>query len=311
MVGLAAPHGVAYDPCLGTGRLLAQAVQAADGEHGVTQAAGQEIGPEQALIAQLYFIISGADIAVEVGDVFSHDAYPDLAADCIVADPPLGVIMRPETIDRDDPRWLYGDPVPSDAPSAWIQHVIYHLAPGGRAVILVPNSALGGGGRGRVLQRIIRADLVDAVVSLPSGTLDSTRIPTALLVLQRDRSNGVRQGTPGPVLMIDIQQEVQDHRKVSPLEEATVNAVIDQYGAWSKKADLPADPSRSVVVYNELAANDFNLDPRRYTMRPAPDIAPDDLEQERRALEVELMSLLEECRVVDDALRDSLAGGRS
>jgi len=52
----------------------------------------------------------------------------------------------------------------NDKDAAWIQHCLYHLADGGRAVILLPNSVLFEGGRfGRIRQRIYqKLGLLDA-----------------------------------------------------------------------------------------------------------------------------------------------------
>jgi N-6 DNA Methylase len=311
IVGLAAPRGVVYDPCTGTGRLLAQATHAAESKHDFDRAVGQEINIEQVLIARLYFMIIDVDVDLELGDVFRYDAHSGLAADCIIADLPLGMRLPPDALKEDDPRWLYCDPSRSDATGAWIQHIVYHLAARGRAVVLVPNSALFEGARGRVLQRIVKAGLLDAVISLPAGTLTSTAIPTALLVLRRDRPNGATLGTPGPVLMVDVQPDHRDDKRAPSLTVPIVRAVITQYETWSAKGEPRAGQPAAVVSYATLAANEFHLHPRRYTALPIPQVTTADLEKDRVALQIELEELIEACRVVDASLTASLQGDRS
>ena len=294
MLGLTDPHGAVYDPCVGTGRLLAEAARTALSKQDAVHAASQDISPTQTLIARLYFTISKVDVALAVGDIFLHDAFPTLAADCVVADPPLGMRLRPDQVSRDDPRWLYGDPSPADPSGAWLQHILAHLAPGGRAVMVVPNSVLRGDSRDRILQRIIRADLLDAVISLPSGMHIGTKVPIALLVLRRERPNGARQGMPGPVLMVDCQPSAVSRASVT----VDVPALLRHYTDWTNTASTisgPTTPS-AIVAYSTLANNEFALDPRRYTKAPVTNPAST---RSRKELESALSKALDDLRCID------------
>jgi len=311
MVALAAPRGTLYDPCVGTGRLLARAVHSARRMGRESRAVGQEINAEQALIAQLYFMISGVEVDLEVGDTLRADAHASLAADCILADPPLGMNLPRGSLAANDPRWLYGDPASSDATGAWIQHIVYHLTPKGRAVMVASSSALWGGVRGRVLQRIIKANLLDAVVTLPSGTHAAASIPIALLIFHRDRPNGAHQGTPGPVLMIDIPKLTGGTQRAPSLDEPTVRAVAGQYEAWLATGTAIAGLPAAVVSYATLAEHDFALEPRRYTALPSPVLPSLARMRERAALEADLKTLLKNCRAVDRQLVGLLEGDDS
>ena len=73
---------------------------------------------------------------------------------------------------------------------AWIQHFIHHLAPpngrgGGVAGFVMANGSLssGSGGEGEIRQRIVEADLVDAIVALPPQLFLTTGIPACLWFL--------------------------------------------------------------------------------------------------------------------------------
>jgi len=175
----------------------------------------------------------------------------------------------------------------------------------------VSPNALFGGVRGRVLQRMVKADLLDAVVGLPASTLSSIAIPTALLVLRRDRPNGATLGTPGPVLMVDVQPNPREGKRATSLSASMVKTVTAQYETWSARGKPRIGQPAAVVSYETLAANEFHLLPRRYTALPVPQLRIADLEKERAALETELKELIEACRTVDASLTASLQGERS
>src|SRR5207248_2628508 len=91
--------------------------------------------------------------------------------------------------------WVYGTPPVGNANYAWIQHFIYHLAPadgrgGGVAGFVMANGSLSSntGGEGDIRRKIVEADLVDAVVTLPPQLFYTTGIPVCLWFLTRDKT---------------------------------------------------------------------------------------------------------------------------
>lgn len=63
----------------------------------------------------------------------------------------------------DDVRWKYGTPPNGNANFAWIQHIIHHLAPTGRAGVVLANGSLSSqsGGEGEIRRKLVEADLVE------------------------------------------------------------------------------------------------------------------------------------------------------
>ncbi|MDE7468654.1 MAG: SAM-dependent methyltransferase, partial [Desulfovibrionaceae bacterium] len=61
-------------------------------------------------------------------------------------------------------------PPAGNANYAWIQHMIYHLAPNGKIGLVLANGALSTqtSGEGEIRKRIIEDDLIEGIVSLPS-----------------------------------------------------------------------------------------------------------------------------------------------
>ena len=60
-----------------------------------------------------------------------------------MANPPFNMKEWDTGIKDDDPRWHYGRPPSGNANFAWLQHMLYHLAPNGSMALLLANGASG------------------------------------------------------------------------------------------------------------------------------------------------------------------------
>ena len=88
-----------------------------------------------------------------------------------------------------DERWTFGLPGRSND-WVWAQHLLFHLAPKGKGVMVVSFGALFRGGREReIREQIVGGNQLDAVIGLPPGLLPGTSIPIALLVFDDGRAN--------------------------------------------------------------------------------------------------------------------------
>ena len=70
-------------------------------------------------------------------------------------------------------------PPASNANFAWLQHMIYHLAPGGRMGMVLANGSLSSqsGGEGDIRKNIVNADLVDCIIATAQKPLTSSNVP--------------------------------------------------------------------------------------------------------------------------------------
>ena len=87
-----------------------------------------------------------------------------------MANPPFNLSNWGAEQLKDDVRWQYGMPPASNANFAWLQHMIYHLAPGGRMGMVLANGSLSSqsGGEGDIRKNIVNADLVDCIIAMPT-----------------------------------------------------------------------------------------------------------------------------------------------
>ena len=68
---------------------------------------------------------------------FLKDAHPDLKADYIIANPPFNISDWSGELLRNDGRWKYGVPPTGNANYGWLQHMLYHLSPTGKAGVVL------------------------------------------------------------------------------------------------------------------------------------------------------------------------------
>ncbi|HYN36296.1 MAG TPA: N-6 DNA methylase [Actinomycetota bacterium] len=186
-----------YDPCFGTGGLLATAARRLRKEAlqmppkawtDVQQRSvfGVEINPSAYSIGLARVVLEGIEHpGLELGDALERPVARDRSSegfDCILAVPPWGRRVQPEIGSH--------FPVPTtNAETLFLQHVMAALRRGGRAVIAVPEGLLFRAGRDRLVRKELLSDYcVEGVVSLPAGAFQPyTGIKTSLIVFRRDQ----------------------------------------------------------------------------------------------------------------------------
>jgi type I restriction enzyme M protein len=270
---------------------------------------GQEINSQVWAMARLNLAIHGVGAELALGDVFGHDSYPQLRADCVITVPPWNQRLPIAESLEGDPRWVWGEPGSNDGNAAWIQHCLYHLSDSGRAAMVLPNGVLFEGGRaGRIRQRIVKAGLLDAVIALPPGLFAWTGLPCAVLVFTKGRPDV--DGKPAPTLMVDLSDAAEGQgRRSASLPDDVITGTARLYRDW-RSGESPKAKNAAVASFDDLAAHDFIIDPRRYlsVAQSSPNL--ERATQERRDLVARLGRLTQASREADDQLKAILEVGR-
>ncbi len=228
-------NGRVYDPCCGSGGMFVQSskfVAAHGGKLNDISVYGQESNPTTWKIARMNLAIHGIepDLGAANADTFYDDAHPRLKADFAMANPPFNLSNWGAEALKDDVRWTYGLPPSGNANFAWLQHIASHLNPnGGRAGVVMANGSLSSqsGGEGEIRRKMIEADLVECVVSLPSQLFFTTQIPASLWFLARKKKR------PGTTLFIDARQMgTMINRKIRELTDEEIAKLGETYEAY-------------------------------------------------------------------------------
>jgi hypothetical protein len=260
LVRIADPHGVVLDPAVGSGEFLIDAARAARRDIDVY---GQELNENTWRLAVSRLVLRDIEPRIARGDSFKRDAYPDLRAEVALCDPPAGM-RHSHLLDLgDDPRWrLLGliEPPPGRAAGfAWLAHVIYHLAEDGRGYVLLPiGSLFNRGAEGRLRSELIRQGMIEAVIALPAGAMESTGVRFAIWVVRPKTPN------PQPVLLID------GHEKPGSLSSQLSEQIANTINEWRSDPDrFEASPGfAATVAVLDLLGGDASLLPSRWVYEP-------------------------------------------
>ncbi len=322
-------QGRVYDPCCGSAGMFVQSVEfieahaTGNGNGGRARSQisiyGQELNYTTWRLAKMNLAIRGIDGRIEQGDAFLNDRFPDLKADYILANPPFNMKSWGGEQLRQDRRWKFGVPPTGNANFAWVQHMIYHLAPTGYAGFVLANGSLSSNqsGEGEIRKNIIEADLVDCIVALPDKLFYSTQIPACLWFLARDRSGrggpGVRpfRDRRGEVLFIDARRMGRmvdrTHRELTDEE---IQKIARTYHAWRGESeageyqDIPGFCKSATL--DEIRKHGYVLTPGRYVGAEVKDDDDEPFDEKMKRLVAQLREQQAEAVQLDAAIAKNL-----
>jgi type I restriction enzyme M protein len=310
--------GRVYDPCCGSGGMFVQSAGfvAAHGGTGADIAIyGQEFVATTWRLAKMNLAIRGIDanLGERADDTFHRDLFPDLRADFILANPPFNKDDWFSEALRDDGRWSYGLPPAGNANFAWVQHFVHHLAPNGGAGFVLANGSLSSkqSGEGEIRRKLLEADLVDCIVSLPEKLFFNTGIPVCLWFLAKNRHGNGHRERRGEVLFIDARQLGRmETRTLRVLDDADIARVAGTYHTW--RSLEPATPYADVSGFctaaslDEVASHDFVLTPGRYVGAADAEADDEPVEEKLARLRARLLEEFEEAKRLEAVIRERL-----
>lgn len=200
-------------------------------------------------------------------------------------------------------RWKYGVPPAGNANYAWIQHMIHHLAPNGKIGLVLANGSLSTqfSGEGEIRKKIIQADLVEAIVAMPSNLFYSVTIPVTLWFISRNKKN------KGKTIFIDARKMGtmidRIHRELSDEDIAKIAGTVEayQHGTLEDEKGFCA-----VATLQDIEKQDFILTPGRYV---GIEDGPEDdepFEEKMARLTSELSEMFEKSHALEDEIRAKL-----
>ncbi|MDO8777290.1 MAG: class I SAM-dependent DNA methyltransferase [Burkholderiaceae bacterium] len=236
LVAVLAPHhGKVYDPCCGSGGMFVQSekfIEAHGGKLGDVAIFGQEANPTTWRLAAMNLAIRGIDFNLgrEPADTFTRNQHPDLRADFILANPPFNISDWWHGSLEGDPRWEFGDPPQGNANYAWLQHMLHHLKPAGRAGIVLANGSMSSSqnNEGQIRAAMVDADVVEVMIALPGQLFFNTQIPACLWFLVKQKTH-----RKGEVLFIDARKQATMISRVqSELTDTVIERIAATVAAW-------------------------------------------------------------------------------
>lgn len=264
--------GRVYDPCCGSGGMFVQSERFVDAHGGKVDDIsiyGQESNPTTWRLAAMNLAIRGiaANLGKEPADTFARDQFPDLKVDFVMANPPFNISDWGGKKYESDPRWQFGRPPDGNANYAWLQHIFWKLRPGGSAGVVLANGSMSSntGREGEIREAMVRGDIVEVMVALPSQLFLNTQIPVCLWFLTNDKTRNGRDRR-GETLFIDARKlGKMETRVLKVFTEEDIAKIADTVRGW-KSGDGYEDTlgfCKSALL-DEIESNNFVLTPGRY-----------------------------------------------
>lgn len=301
-------HGRVYDPCCGSGGMFVQSakfVESHSGNINDISVYGQDSNPTTWKMAQMNLAIRGidADLGQYNANTFFNDCHPTLRADYIMANPPFNLSDWGADKLQDDVRWKYGIPPAGNANFAWMQHMIYHLAPNGRIGMVLANGSLSSqsGGEGEIRKNIVNADLVDCIVAMPPQLFYTTQIPVSLWFLSKNKSQ------KGKTLFIDARKMgTMVTRKLREFTDDDIKKIADTYKAFADGTLEDVKGFCAVVGTDEIAKQDYILTPGRYVGIEEQEADDEPFDAKMTRLTGELSAMFAKSHELEEDIRKNL-----
>ncbi|MFC5520874.1 type I restriction-modification system subunit M [Polaromonas jejuensis] len=316
LVAVLSPHsGKVYDPCCGSGGMFVQSekfIEAHGGKLGDVSIYGQESNPTTWRLAAMNLAIRGIDFNLgrEPADTFTRNQHADLRADFILANPPFNISDWWHASLTGDARWHYGDPPQGNANYAWLQHMLHHLKPTGRAGIVLANGSMSSSqnNEGQIRAAMVEADVVEVMIALPGQLFFNTQIPACLWFLVKKKTH--RQGE---VLFIDARKQASMISRVqSELTDEVIDRIAGTVAAWRGEADAGEYQDilgfcRSVPLA-EIARHGHVLTPGRYVGAEEVEDNDQDFATKMQQLTEKLGEQMAKGAELDQLIRQKLRG---
>ncbi|EIW8580530.1 type I restriction-modification system subunit M [Klebsiella aerogenes] len=297
------PGDTICDPACGSASLLMKCGRKVVQNHGSKQYElyGQEaIGSTWSLAKMNMFLHGEDNHKIEWGDTIRNPKLLDkngdlMMFDVVTANPPFSLDKWGHDDVENDKfgRFRRGLPPKTKGDYAFILHMIETMKPKtGRMGVVVPHGVLfRGSSEGKIRQKLIEENLLDAVIGLPEKLFYGTGIPAAILIFKK-------QKVDDNVLFIDASREFKSGKNQNSLSVENIAKIVKTY----REGDN-VDKYAYLASLQEICDNDYNLNIPRYvdTFEEEKEIdlmavcaERKQLQEQLAALEVEMTKYLEE-----------------
>ncbi|MGK8168988.1 type I restriction-modification system subunit M [Pseudomonas aeruginosa] len=322
--------GRVYDPAMGSGGFFVQSEEfiaehggkVANGKTGQISVYGQENNPTTWKLAAMNMAIRGLDFDFGGGpaDTLQNPLHINLTHrfDYVMANPPFNMKEWWNAKLEKDPRWLPGcTPPQGNANFAWLQHMLYHLAPTGSMALLLANGSMSSNtnNEGEIRKQLIERDYVECMVALPGQLFSNTQIPACIWFLTKDKANGFnldkkKRDRRGEFLFIDARQ--LGYMKDRVLRDFTlddIKKVAATFHAWQHDEGYEDIPGFCYSAsLDDIRKHEHVLTPGRYVGAEEQEDDGEAFADKMARLTAQLSEQFEESAKLEDEIKKNLAG---
>ncbi len=292
-----------YDPCCGSGGMLIYSAEHIRNENGNSMKNISLFGQERNLntwsIAKMnMFLHDLFDAQIKRGDTFTEPLFLEDGGklqqfDRVIANP-----MWNQDYDKNDVkesqaynRFNYGFPPKNRADWGWIQHMLASANQDGKVGVVLDNGVLfRSRSEGKIRKKILKDDLIEAVIALPSNLFYNTSSPGCILMLNKNKPAERKD----KVIFIYGEEDYEEGSNQNFLRDKDIEKILDAYHNFE---DI--EKYCRVADMEEIERNDYNLNVPRYV---------DTTEEEEPVDVKEVLSELDEIEKERDKIKDEMMG---
>ncbi|MBD2319453.1 type I restriction-modification system subunit M [Phormidium tenue] len=264
-----------YDPTVGSGGFLIQSYQYVEeqGQDPNNLAMyGQESNGTVWSICNMNMILHNISrFTIENGDTLEDPLILDNGQirkfDRVLANPPFSQNYSRASLKFANRFWEFCPELGKKADLMFVQHMIASLKPNGHMATVMPHGVLFRGGKEKLIrEELIKNDVIEAIISLPSGLFYGTGIPACVLVVNKSKPDEFRD----KILFVNADREYAEGKAQNKLRPEDIEKI--DFVFTHKKEYLKY--SRLVSKQEIVEQHDYNLNIRRYvdnTPEPEPE----------------------------------------
>ncbi|MEG4350306.1 type I restriction-modification system subunit M [Microcoleus sp. LAD1_D3] len=264
-----------YDPTVGSGGFLIQSYQYVE-EQGQNQnnlaLYGQDSNGTVWSICNMNMILHNISrFTIENGDTLEDPQILENSQirkfDRVLANPPFSQNYSRASLQFSNRFWEFCPETGKKADLMFVQHMIASLKSDGHMATIMPHGVLFRGGKEKLIrEKLIENDVIEAIISLPSGLFYGTGIPACVLVVNKNKPDELRD----KILFVNADREFAEGKAQNKLRPEDIEKIDF---VFTHKKEYPKY-SRLVSKQEIVEQHDYNLNIRRYvdnTPEPEPE----------------------------------------
>lgn len=290
--------GTLFDPACGSGGMFVQSEDYTPNKHSLSFH-GQENVDMTLRLGKMNVLMHGINADIRLGNSLLDDqflikhedgSFEPMQFDYVIANPPFNLKdWGANRLSKQDPRLIveYDKAVNhGNANYMWIQHFLWHLAPGGTAGFVMANGAMTTNisGDKAVRQQLIEDGYVDCIVQLPEKLFYGTGIPCCLFFLSKNRKGEKSfRERQNEILFIDARKKgSMVNRRQRAFAQEEISTISEIYHAFRTGEGAYEDIQGFCKIANldEIRNSDYKLTPGIYV--GAEELQTDDIPFEER-----------------------------
>lgn len=254
-----------YDPTVGSGGMLIQSHQYIE-EQGQNandiELFGQESDPTVVAICKMNIILHNiTKYTIEYGDTLDEPLNEKdgqlIQFDRVIANPPFSQNYSRATMQYQS-RFSYGfaPETGKKGDLMFVQHMLASCKKTGKVVVVMPHGVLFRGGKEKeIRENMLKADVLEGIISLPPQLFYGTGIPACIMVFNKSKPDSLKN----KVFIVNADKDYAEGKKQNTLRPEDIEKIDFVFFNKIEEAKYS-----KLVDLETIEQNDYTLNIRRY-----------------------------------------------